>query len=81
MLKIERIHIDYETNPIGVTGSPQFGWEITSDKRNVRQASYRLQLARDRDFTDIVYDSGEVASAESAHVRACLLYTSPSPRD
>ncbi len=70
MLKIERIHIDYETNPIGVTGSPQFGWEITSDKRNVRQASYRLQLARDRDFTDIVYDSGEVASAESAHVRA-----------
>jgi alpha-L-rhamnosidase len=69
MLKIERIHIDYETNPAGVTGSPQFGWEIVSEKRNVRQASYQLQLAKDNGFTDIVYDSGEVMSAESAHVR------------
>ena len=70
MLSIKRIHIDYETNPVGVTGSPQFGWEIVSDRRNVRQTSYRLRLALDEDFADVVYDSGTVESPESAHVRA-----------
>ena len=28
MLAIKRIHMDYETDPVGVEGMPQFGWEI-----------------------------------------------------
>ena len=48
---------------------PQFGWEIASDRRNVVQKSYRLQIAGDRAFENVLYDSGAVESRESASVR------------
>lgn len=70
MLKITRIHIDYEINPVGVAKTPQFGWEMESDGRCVKQISYRLWIATDPEFEKIVYDSKTVQSEESAHVRA-----------
>lgn len=70
MLKIAKVHIDYEKTPVGVIGNPQFGWEIVSDGRCVKQTSYHLFIAKNPDFTDMVYDSGVVLSEESAHVRA-----------
>ncbi len=68
MLKISKIFIDYEENPVGVAESPQFGWEIESDGRCVKQTSYRLLLAKTPGFQAPVFDSGTVASEESAHV-------------
>lgn len=70
MLNVKRIHIDYQTNPEGLSEASQFGWEIESDKRNVVQKSYQLQIAADREFTQIVYESGRVESGASAHVFA-----------
>ena len=40
MLRISRVHIDYQKNPVGIAEMPQFGWEIVSDKRNVIQKAY-----------------------------------------
>ena len=37
MLTIKKLHIDYEKNPLGISSIPQFGWELMSDKRNVKQ--------------------------------------------
>ena len=28
MLRISRVHIDYQKNPVGIAEMPQFGWEI-----------------------------------------------------
>ena len=70
MLKINRIHLDYQTNPVGLDHVPQFGWEMESDRRNIVQKAYRLQAARDPLFETICYDSGRVESGESAHVFA-----------
>ena len=39
MLKIAGIHVDYEKNPVGIAKAPQFGWEIESDGRCVKQIS------------------------------------------
>ena len=50
MLKINRIHIDYQINPVGLSEMPQFGWELESSRRNVIQKAYRLQLAKDIAF-------------------------------
>lgn len=47
MIKISRIYMDYETSPVGVSHMPQFGWEIESDKRNVKQKYYKLQICLD----------------------------------
>lgn len=68
MLKIARIWMDYETDPVGVEKMPQFGWELESDRRNVIQKSYRLQIAGDPDFDQLVYDSGVTESSSSAHI-------------
>lgn len=68
MIGIGRIYMDYETTPVGVSHMPQFGWELTSDKRNVKQKYYELQIAEDADFQKLVFDSDRVESEESAHV-------------
>ncbi len=68
MLKINRIHIDYQINPVGLSEMPQFGWELESSRRNVIQKAYRLQLAKDIAFENIVYDSGKKECSESAHI-------------
>ncbi len=68
MLAIKRIHMDYETDPVGVEGMPQFGWEIVCDRRNMIQQAYHMQIAEDKEFTSLVYDSGMVRSRESAQV-------------
>lgn len=64
--------MDYETNPVWVSGMPQFGWKMVSDKRKVRQQSYKLQIAEDETFEKIIYDSGEVCIDQSVG-----LYPSP----
>ncbi len=69
MLKIERITMDYQTEPVGTGGMPQFGWILQSDGRNVIQTAYQLQLAADMYFQEMFYDTGWVESACSAHVR------------
>ena len=68
MLAIKNIYMDYETAPVGVSHMPQFAWELTSDKRNVKQKFYELQIAKDPAFAELIYDSGKTESEESAHV-------------
>lgn len=48
---------------------PQFGWEIESNRRNMVQKYYHLQIAKNMNFEEIVYDSGEIYSDMSAYVR------------
>ncbi len=68
MLKVSEIRLDYLKQAIGVTQVPQFGWILESDKRNVRQGAYQLEIGANQSFNDLLYDSGFVQSEESAHV-------------
>lgn len=69
MLKVNRIHMDYESPLIGASGMPQIGWEMESSRRQVVQKSYQLQISENRGFEEPVYDSGVVFAEESAHVQ------------
>lgn len=80
MLEIRRLYMDYEQNPEGVAGMPQFGWEIASDRKGVMQKAYHLQVGRDAEFTSLLYDSKEVLSGESAHVFAEGAVAEPARR-
>lgn len=68
MISISRILINFQENPIGIQELQQIGWNILSDKKNVIQKSYQLQIGTDERFTSLIYDSQEVESEESAHV-------------
>jgi alpha-L-rhamnosidase len=69
MLIITNIHIDYMKQPLGATAHPQFGWAIESSRSQVVQKAYQLQIAKDLNFHQIVYDSLWVECQESAHIR------------
>lgn len=69
MLKIGKVTMDYQDQPTGTAGMPQFGWVLLSDGRNVVQTAYQLQLAADACFQELLSDTGWVESSCSAHVR------------
>lgn len=70
MLKIARTSVDYLDHPLGITENPQLGWIIESDRDNIVQKTYRVQVSREPAFCRPVYDSGVVLSDRSAHVKA-----------
>ena len=68
MIGLSRILINYQENPVGIETVDQIGWSIISDKKNVFQESYELQIGEDEAFGMLVYDSGVIRSEESAHI-------------
>ncbi|PHV70252.1 alpha-L-rhamnosidase [Sporanaerobium hydrogeniformans] len=66
MLTIKRLTTNYEVNPNGIGKEIQFGWVLQSDRRNVLQEAYQLQIAIDSQFKQVIYDSGLVKS-EASH--------------
>ncbi len=68
MLNVKKISMEYLSQPIGADQMPQFGWEIESDRRNVKQKAYELQIALDPEFSRLVYDSGKEEKGTSVHV-------------
>lgn len=60
MYQVYDLKVEALKSPTGLaTGHPRFSWKIAGEGRNIRQKSYRLQLAADAAFTRLIYDSGE----------------------
>ncbi len=69
MAEVTGLKTDYRNGIVGITGSPQFSWQIESCFRNCRQRAYQLQVSREGSFSSPLLDTGLVESGESAHVR------------
>ncbi|WP_438444118.1 glycoside hydrolase family 78 protein [Gorillibacterium sp. sgz5001074] len=71
-LLITEPRCEYFNNPLNLAAKkPRLSWKLTSDRRNVLQAAYRIQVSReDRSFLPehLVWDSGKVDSDRSIHV-------------
>jgi hypothetical protein len=71
-LHLTGLQVEKKTEPVGIdVDRPRFSWIIESSARGVMQESYRLRLAETEaalSAGDLVWDSGVVASAESANV-------------
>ena len=78
MLAVKRLKINHEKDPLGIPGKPEFSWELESDRRNVMQKAYRLQIAVDPEFADVRYDSGMAEDGDSAHVCPELDFLEPA---
>jgi len=63
MFHMSRLHFD----------ESGFAWTLDSDRAGVVQTGYQLQVSNDREFTKILWDSGDVASADSV----CVPYAGP----
>ena len=62
-LKLQNLKIENLTNPMGMgVKNPRFSWELISDKRNVKQTAYEIQVS---DGKNMVWNSGKVSSETS----------------
>lgn len=80
MVKIEKLWMDYETELCGTDWLPQFGWVIESEQRGAKQEAYRLQIALDTGFADLLYDSGKEQVAQSVHIKVKGILLQPLTR-
>ena len=69
-VRTERLLTDMKTNPSGIESPrPLFSWNTASDARDVRQTSYRIQVAASasdlKRGKNLIWDSGKVISDRS----------------
>ena len=60
-MQLYNLKTNERVNPLGLDGNPFFSWKIKSEKTNVIQVAYRLEIPG-------VWDSGRVNSREQAFI-------------
>ena len=66
MLNVVDPRVEYINNPINISAAqPRFSWKIHTDKTNLLQTVYIIEVAADADFISILWNSGAVNSEES----------------
>ncbi|WP_324648281.1 glycoside hydrolase family 78 protein, partial [Bacillus paranthracis] len=69
MLTIKKLLCDNKNNPIGIDSKVvKISWQLESSKRNVKQLAYQLQVAKDKEFQTIVFDSQKVETDQSLYI-------------
>ena len=68
--EITSLKVEMQTNPKGLsTLLPRFSWQINSDKPNLKQTSYRIQVSSsEKDLLkekNLLWDSGQIESEVS----------------
>ena len=62
-LKLQNLKIENLTNPMGMgVKNPRFSWELVSDKKNVKQTAYEIQVT---DGKNMVWNSGKITDESS----------------
>lgn len=70
MVKIYDLKTNGRKNPLGMDErTPIFAWKLSSDETGVMQEYYQILVAVDEAFTELVWDSGKVASDKSLGIR------------
>ncbi len=70
-LEVSHLKTEGYTNPIGIDlSTATLSWMLSSDQRGVLQQSYSIRISTDRDFGDVVWESGTIESTQSIHVQA-----------
>jgi len=65
MYMIRDLTIEYRKNPIGIDEKPRFSWKLESEKQDVVQTSYQIQVVSGG---QLMWDSGRVESDQSVLV-------------
>ncbi len=71
MIQTANLKCEYNEKPMGIDVShPRLSWEIAAEGSNIMQTAYRVQVSlNENDFSCPLWDSGEVKSDRSVHVK------------
>ncbi len=69
-VEVTSMKVEMLENPVGLgTTTPRFSWQLASEMQDVRQTSYRIQVARSekelKSETNLIWDTGDVSGDES----------------
>ena len=68
-VKVDGLLCENRTNPLGMdVTQPRFTWQLSSDRRNVMQSAYRIEVSESAAFHGNVWDSQKVKSDSSVFV-------------
>ena len=66
-VEITNLRVENLTEPLGIdTNEPRFSWQITSDKKDVKQTAYQIIVSGDKGE---VWNTGKVSSDEQLWIR------------
>lgn len=66
-VKVQNLATEHLVNPIGIgVAQPRFGWQLSSDKRNIKQVAYEINVTSSA--KSAVWKSGKVSSDSSVNV-------------
>ncbi|HZF66171.1 MAG TPA: family 78 glycoside hydrolase catalytic domain, partial [Chitinophagaceae bacterium] len=70
--KVQHLLVENKSNPNGVEATqPRFSWQLSSDKRNIKQAAYEIKVdeaSGAQASKNSVWNSGKVTSDQSLYV-------------
>lgn len=69
MIRVYDLQVNGQKDPVGIERLEEIGWKMQSNRRNVKQKMYEIQIAADAGFDLLLYNSGKVLSGQSVHVR------------
>lgn len=66
---LTNLQVNHLVDPMGIDDAePVFSWAMDSNVIGAKQETYRIEVASDQSFDDLVWDSGDVGSDESTDV-------------
>lgn len=66
-VKVQNLATEHLVNPIGIgVAQPRFGWQLSSDKRNIKQVAYEINVTSST--KSAAWKSGKVQSDSSVNV-------------
>ncbi len=68
MLLVQDLVCNYQKNAKDIRKGSTFGWTLVSDRRNVLQTAYRMQISLFPDFSHLLFDTRRRESEESVAV-------------
>jgi len=67
MIKIQTLQINHRVEPINIDNEKiMFQWDFISDKNNIMQTGYRLQVIEEN---YCVFDTGKIQSSQSINIK------------
>jgi len=72
-IEVGQTLIENRKNPLGIDNpKPEFTWKLTSDKRNVKQTGYEIQVANSKqnliNGDNLYWSSGKVSNEQSVNI-------------
>ena len=68
-MKVENLTVEYQKSSLGLDKhAPRISWKLQDNRRNAGQSAYQIQVGRDKQFENLMWDTRKVLSEQSVQL-------------